>query len=286
MATDVAAIRSSVERFTAGGSWAGPAASAPVDRAIVVPGESRFRLDGWIAGIVLCLVPIGAGVWLVLAKGSGTQKAIGASLVTIGTLTGGGFALVKDVKIDSVFKVDVEKLLDHLRIQIGQLGGAGPERLGSVDKFKLGDDKLIEAPPRSYTPVEKVGAIRDMAAAWLAGRADGKNAVLLVIGGADRLPIEGKKGQQQYDDNVGLARARGEAVKRALLDSCRKQAEQRPQKCDLSEDQIIVLVSGPRHTPEAGDTSARASKEGFPEDRRVDVWALWTRKGAGFSIGR
>ena len=168
---------------------------------------------------------------------------------------------------------------------MGRYGGVDPQRLGAVAKFKIGDDRLVEAQPNAFTAVDEADEIRDMAAAWIKGRGEGKNAVLLVIGATDRLPIAGRR-RQQYDANAGLAMARGEAVKNALLVSCHKQAQQSARKCDLNEDQIIVLVSGPRHTPNAGDTSPRASAEGFPEDRRVDVWAFWTRKEAGLTIGR
>ncbi|WP_425259963.1 hypothetical protein ACPOLB_03745 [Rubrivivax sp. RP6-9] len=286
MAGDIAAIRRSIEAVGAGTPLVGSAASAPTSRVIAVPAEGLLQVSGWaIAGVGLFLLSIAAGVTLLVTKGSTAQKAVGASLLAVGTLTGGGFALVKDVKVDSIFSIDVEKVLDKLRIEIGQFGGIGPERLGSVDKFKLGDGKLVEGQGGSFSSLDKLPTIQNMAAAWLKGRVEGKNAVLLIVGATDRLPIAGEK-SRQYDANVGLGMARAEAVKRALLDACAEQAKQRSQKCDLRDEQIIVLVSGPRNTPEAADTSSRASREGYPEDRRVDVWALWTRNGVGLTIGR
>jgi hypothetical protein len=37
---------------------------------------------------------------------------------------------------------------------------------------------------------------------------------------------------------------------------------------------VLLLVSGPQTTPAEAGGQARASPNGFPKDRRADVWAL------------
>jgi len=176
------------------------------------------------------------------------------------------------VKIESLFTVKTDRLFDHVRNEIAGLGTTGPELLGFIDRFKLGDEQLPETSSGKTSDVAASAIVATMVDTWVTKRKDGTNAVLLVIGATDRLPMSGAK-RHQFEANVSLARARAETVKRALLDQCR-----RTPKCAMQEDQVVVLVSGPLHTPTDALAPPAARRDGFPEDRRVDVWAIWTRK--------
>jgi len=263
---DVAAIRRSVEAF---------AASGTADATTIVSGESALAFPGWkILSIGLLLV-IGGGGVLLFVKGT-NWKAAGASVLTVGGLTcgAGGFALVKEVKIESIFTVKTDKLFDFVRNEIAGLGTTGPERLGFIDRFKLGDERLLETAPGKISAVGESAIVGAMLETWTTKRKDGTNAVLLVIGSTDRLPISGAK-RHQFDANVSLARARAESVKNALIEKCST-----TNGCAMKDDQVVVLVSGPLHTPTRELSPPATQRDGFPEDRRVDVWVIWTRKPA------
>jgi hypothetical protein len=218
------------------------------------------------------LLALGGALVLWKVRGPRAQ-AVGASLMTIGlTCSAGGLALVKELKIESLFTVKTDRLFDHVRNEIAGLGTTGPELLGFVDRFKLGDERLLETSAGQSADVRESAVVGAMLDAWVTKRKDGTNAVLLVIGATDRLPISGAK-RHQFEANVSLARARAEAVKQALIDKCRSTPQ-----CAMKDDQVIVLVSGPLHTPTDALAPPAARRDGFPEDRRVDVWAIWTRK--------
>jgi|GEM_PF-6161626 len=245
------------------------------ERVISVPGEGTIR--SWASWTVwlffgLCTVSFIGGVVLLTFKAP-TMKAIGASLVTAATLSAGGFVLVKNLKIDSIFKFSLDKLVLQPSIDLRQQGALGPERLGYLDRFAIGDAKNIETQDKGRLPVANSDEISQFSRAWLQGHADKRDAVLLVIGATDRLPIRGAA-SRQFEANAGLAMARAETVKQAIVKRCK---EIDP-TCQLREDQVIALVSGPRHTPALDTAAADTRRTGFPEDRRVDVWALWTRR--------
>lgn len=266
---DIAKIRRLLENASRPPSDLRPASGA--DGVMVVRGETNLGGSSWLVGGIAFALVVGGGVLLVISKNA-AAKAAGASLLTIGALTGGGLTLFKDVKVDSIFKIDMDKLFEVVRGEVRTYGDAGPERLTVIDKFKLGDDTQIATDQGAAISVSDSPKIEAATKAWLDGRKHGRTAVLLVIGATDRLSISGSKGQQ-FDANFGLARARAEAVKRALIAKC-KSVER---TCDLNEDQIITLVSGPRQTPASENSSPSSRRDGFPEDRRVDIWALWTR---------
>jgi hypothetical protein len=270
-ADDIAAIRRTVENYVQAGPSTFVGSGPGTAHEISVAGEGT--LVGWPIWSIGagCLVLVASGGFLLMSR-KATTKAIGASLLTVGTLTGGGFALVKDVKVESLFKVDVDKLLGELSIQLRQMEIPGPERLGFVERFVKGDDVHIELPTRATIQAAQSDGVTRIAAAWLKGRSEGKSAVLLVIGATDRLPM-GRTIGRQFEANVGLAQARAEQIKQAILAKCRALDA----TCDIREEQVIALVSGPRHTPPSAGSHVDPP-EGYPEDRRVDVWALWTRK--------
>jgi hypothetical protein len=266
---DIAAIRKTLDAYVSAPTNIG---TTPGARQMIVSGEGRFvNWHAWTM-VGVCVLLAAGGIVLLALKGT-TTKAIGASLLTIGALSGGGFALVKDLHIDSIFKVDIDKLLGELSVELRQMEIPGPERLGVVDHFLKGDDGTIESPTGKAIPAADSDAVTHVAEAWLTGRSQGKNAVLLVIGATDRLQIRRALGEQ-FDANVGLAQGRAEHIKEAIVDKCNAL----DRACDRREDQVIALVSGPRHTPPRTGSVSSNPLDGFPEDRRVEIWALWTRK--------
>lgn len=265
---DVAAIRRVVEGAS---RLAGrETTSALEDAAVSTPGSATVHFPTialWVAfGMVV------SGVAVVFRSTKVGLRAAGASMATVGalTLTAGGFTLIKEVKVDSIFSIKVDKLLELVRQQVIEMGGAGPEQVAAIERFKLGEAGELDRDVPDQIDVTKSKEVARAAQRWVDGRKLGRDGVLLVIGSTDRLPLGGAK-ERQFEANVGLARARGEAVKRGIIAAVRNQwagLEPKP-------EQVIVLVSGPGQTPRDGDTSASSKRSGYPEDRRVDVWAFW-----------
>jgi hypothetical protein len=143
------------------------------------------------------------------------------------------------------------------------VSGLGPELIGSVTNFALGSTDLNF---ESELVSRELGRVIDR---WQAGRNSGKIGVLLVIGSADRTPLS-LESRRRFDSNVGLANARAEAIKAQLLNRTKHLGEKR-----ISEDAVLTLGSGPRLTPELPSKPVSTNRTEFPEDRRVDVWAVW-----------
>jgi hypothetical protein len=275
LALDVAAIRQHIEELARNTSTLSPVDTSGVaGEALVLPVEVKLEGPPLTAIVSVFIVLVGSGVFL-LRTSSTTGKAIGASLIAFSTLSAGGFALVKDLKIENLVQVDVKKLFEYTRVAVRQSEIPGPERIVSIEGFLVGDESRFLSPngvEQVLNSVKIVEAVDELKRR----QSSGHQVVLLVIGATDRLPIRGAK-NQQFEANAGLARARAEATKHALLDRCRQSTP-----CSLSDDQIISLISGPKNTPVNSEPlNPTLTTVGFAEDRRVDVWALWTRKSEG-----
>jgi hypothetical protein len=109
---------------------------------------------------------------------------------------------------------------------------------------------------------------------WTSGRGAGKDALLLLVASTDRIPLS-ESLRRRFEANVGLARARGETIRALLLQT----GSGLKPELRLTEEQMLVVVSGPRQTPQPDRNSVlKGDGVGFPEDRRVDVWAIWGSK--------
>jgi hypothetical protein len=106
-----------------------------------------------------------------------------------------------------------------------------------------------------------LGKLQRVCERWRTQGGTNQRGLVLVVGSTDRVAL-GRVALVQYESNVGLARARAE------------QAKIRLRQCAIPDNQILTLVSGPRNTPLRSGTDALAM--GFAEDRRVDIWALWS----------
>jgi hypothetical protein len=106
---------------------------------------------------------------------------------------------------------------------------------------------------------------------WIRSKKLGQRGLLLIVGATDRLAL-GKVERDRFDANIGLAQARAKEIRRRVLDLISSK--------DVSAvptiDQVLVLAAGPRHSPMVEKCDACMAKQGFPDDRRVDIWAVWS----------
>ena len=218
------------------------------------------------AGIALLITaPIAVSKLGFSVGGATAAAAIGLALISsavVGRLT---------LKADLNVALKPEAIIKVVQQQVSSLSAPGPQRLAALERFRLKSTDRLER--SDGTGDDALAAMPQLAAAarsWLEKRKAGHDGVLLVIGSADRLQLAGEVARQ-FDANSGLAQARGEAVKNELIRQCHVA----DQKCDLSPEKVIVLVAGPRETNMLSKAGLPAG--GYPLDRRVDVWAFWTR---------
>jgi hypothetical protein len=166
--------------------------------------------------------------------------------------------LLKDLKAELKSLVDkIEINFDKIGLEarfdtyLRQIGALGPEHLGSFVGFESG---------KSAFATNVKGSIEDVCNRWRQ-RTDYQDGFLLVVGATDRIPL-GPAAKLRYESNFGLARARAEEIKSRIVE------------CGVPARRILAMVSGPRTTPERESQSIPDS--GYPQDRMVDVWAIWS----------
>lgn len=140
------------------------------------------------------------------------------------------------------------------------------EKLGTISGFSLGDASVPMA------TASNADVIVEITRRWLSRAAQGGKSSLVIVGSADRVPLVDDS-LRRFESNFGLASSRADAVKRAILQECLRQDS----ACSLRADQMIVLASGPvlTHAP----WLKHGMGAGYADDRRVDVWALWSTGG-------
>jgi hypothetical protein len=200
--------------------------------------------------LVTGLAILAGATLLLFGKRSATAKTVGA-VTLLGGLTG---HLIHEIKIDNLFKIDGLKVEADIDARLNKLGALGPEYLGYAEGF---DPGLADIKPEMLSGIEAV------CEKWKT-HPNGHQGLLLVVGATDRVPLSAYS-RRQYESNFGLARARAEKVKEKIA------------HCGVPDPAMLALVSGPKNTPEGGGRSKPLT--GFPEDRRVDVWALWSWPG-------
>jgi hypothetical protein len=140
----------------------------------------------------------------------------------------------------------------------------GPELLMEVQGFVTGDPSV---PGKDVSGTDTSTAVQRVCSAWKLHNPRGENlGLVLVVGGTDVMKMSGPKGIR-FESNFGLAQARAEAVKTRIV------------QCGIKESNVLAMVFGPQHTPDL--TGKKPPKDGYPEDRRVQVWALWAWPGGG-----
>jgi hypothetical protein len=214
--------------------------------------------------LMLGFALLGAGVAVAAWASTSRGRKVGAGLAIAGTLIGSG-AIFKDTKIESIFRLEKGALEGLVKTQVNVNGTLGPELIGSFPGFSLGSTEL------DLKNQDVGNEMRRLIDRWIAARASGRNGVLMFVGSADRVPL-GPESRRQYEANAGVARARAESVRTQMLE----QTKGLPESQRIREEAALVLVSGPRRTPALPSNDRASARAGFPEDRRVDVWAFWT----------
>lgn len=266
---ELAALRALIEKRAGPGTPACPAAPDAAGKA----GDGGGRPWAWVLGAVSVLVALG-GLAIALRRRNGTGlRLAGLATATLGPLLSfGGFTLIKDPKLDINIDEISFKILRELRTEVGS---SGPQNIGSVAPFVVGERDQVEGGTLQST-------VDAMARLWVDQRRAGKDGVLLIVGATDRLPLRGAK-QGRYEANVGLARARAEFVKDRLAARVQELLREAklPADLGLQPGQVLLLVSGPASTPAVAaalGASAAPAQPGHPGDRRVDVWAFWSTR--------
>jgi hypothetical protein len=176
------------------------------------------------------------------------------------------------LKLDLIneFRADIKSLLEKLNVNVNidkttleaqidnyflQAGELGPEWLGDVQEFDSGQPTFKE---KSMKP-----SVAVICSNWHRRAGSSNKGLVLAVGGTDRIPLSAAA-KARYESNAGLARARAEEIKKKIME------------CGIPENQILAIVSGPRNTPAL--TRPRADDTGYPKDRMVDVWAIWSWK--------
>lgn len=231
----------------------------------------------WEIG-ALCLIIGGVAVLFVSRGRSKALMTIGAASM----LAGAGLHVFTINKVDFKDFIKIERAELDLARKAGETGNGqitvlntsmqpttkddegrfGAQMLGFVAKFQIGD-AAVESAPGSRE------ALNEICAAW-GRRTDSDNALVLIIGATDRLPLEGPT-RLRYDANTGLALARAAAVKDYLTNNCWQSGSG-----ITVPKNVLLLSSGPQHTPEFVNKRYTLEPDGFPADRRVDVLALST----------
>ncbi len=137
------------------------------------------------------------------------------------------------------------------------------EKLGTIAGFSLGDAAVPTA------VAANADAIVEIARRWRQSTAQGSKGSLVIVGSADRVALSDES-RRRFESNFGLASSRADAVRRAILQECLRQDA----GCTLRAEQVIVLASGPVLTQLPWSKLGMAA--GNVEDRRVDVWVLWS----------
>lgn len=237
-------------------------------------GELSLSVPGWVSVTLfsLCGASFLALVGL-LSTHSLNQtwgKATAISLITTIGLTGSlGFTLIGKLDIKSLFHCDNCALVARRGTQ-GALRPLDASPGFDVGSFAIGERTrgCVDA------DIAKV-AWRDWLAArardWIRRPSASASDTLLIIGSADRQALRGPLASR-FDSNAGLARARADAVKHALMDAINRESGNALHR--LSDSRVLVLSEGPAHTPELhrGGPGGAACDPLLAEDRRIQVW--------------
>jgi hypothetical protein len=228
------------------GTIVDPPPSRPPDGSDVAPALWPLATLGMVMIVV-------GGAILIFGPTRATRVVGAVSLLS--GLTANGY-LIKEVKFDQLFKLEVP--IDGLTLELelnkrlGELSSFGPKEVARLRDFGSGKDDVVDAMSAEVTKVCNW---------WSSLRGDRSRSLLLVVGSTDRVPLKAAA-RRRYESNVGLATARAERTKASVVS-----------QCQIPEDQILTLASGPRHTPllvdPDGDDAPRA------RDRSVVIWALW-----------
>lgn len=133
----------------------------------------------------------------------------------------------------------------------------GPELLMEINGFAPGGSDL----PSGVAPANIQSTV---CSRWKTlSQHNPAPGLILVVGSTDITRLTTAQ-RLRYESNFGLAQARAETVKSQIV-GC------------VNEKKVLAMVAGPQHTPDLGH--GRPPKEGYADDRRVQVWGLWASPG-------
>jgi hypothetical protein len=225
----------------------------------------------WIIGLLVI-----AGTLIVCVAWGRWAKAAGIIAISGGV----SIAVVKELKIEHLLSVHFEtggKKAENdqrapepgtLVVNLSEAPGFGAAYLGGVANFRVGASTIDKEGFETAQQLDDAKQALDTICGRWRELAQPEAAMILIVGATDRLPLAGKM-RTRYDANTGLALARAAAVRDHLAHACWTE------KFKIrDENNVLLLVSGPQTTPAEAGGQARASPNGFPKDRRADVWAL------------
>ena len=214
---------------------------------------------------LLLLMALSAGllvatIWLFTTpKAIPGKRVIGLAAAAGSILSASGIsgALLKEAKIESIFKFD--KLDLNLSWGKGKDGNPAPNPLFSLNARPIGAiSPFIEGgtipDPKEISPSQLEEVFKQIIKAV----DDPSVALVILVGSADKQPLHGNL-RTQFDSNVGLAQARAEWVKTEIIRRD-PQAKIRPS--------FLLLASGPLRT------GPRMSAKEWKDDRTVEAWAF------------
>jgi hypothetical protein len=261
-----------------------PPVPLPTSESPALPGGSTTTTATILFSVFF--IAVLAGCLLLLLGRGFAAKTTGMIAVLAGLLTGAQFVLVKEAKVESIFSLKNLSLIVNwgsaqpsaVKKPPEDSTRFGAQYLGSVEKFRISGASIIHDDfdtDADFTAAQD--ALRNTCSKWQQ-LVDPTNALVLIIGHTDRLPLGGPT-RTRYEANNGLALARASAVREQLAGKCWGQPPDAP-----NPEKVVLLAAGPLSTPSilppktqiSDDCRHPEKSRGFQCDRRVDVYTLAT----------
>jgi hypothetical protein len=203
---------------------------------------------------VFPLVLLACGLWLLIkSKLSHVARGAGVFLILAATLLGA--SLLRGIRIvDLLQPHTAPQTSPHFELR----------HLGVIRDFLPGEGELSSNRKPGHGNEVPTGVRewvrQNICSVWKNTVSERRNGVVILIGATDRVPLKPHV-RKRYESNVGLAQARASNVSALVA-----------QSCNLSSENRIALVAGPRNTP----AESPAATADFGEDRSVELWIYWS----------
>lgn len=255
--------------------------AVPVQGNGAVPIDLTLTFPEWVGAIfkLITLMCVGLGGYLFFVVWRqklsparvGVLLALAASSVVSTKL---GITLNGKVELKSLFSC--EHCLSATITKTSTFSSGGLRQIGRSPSFDIGTaeigettTKCVAIHPKEFEWADWLNAMkRD----WLKRANPSEYDVILIVGAADRQHLRGELADQ-FDSNVGLAKARAEAVKALLIQLINAEAAEG--RDALNDQRVIALTDGPKNTPKVekrGKAQERLCSPLLAEDRRVTLF--------------
>jgi hypothetical protein len=233
--------------------------------------ESRLPIWFWIGSVVGCGALVTLMISALLSNELWRRRVTFGGLVF--SLAAGGLTFFKVDKIFGEIKFDghlkMENKLD-IPISIGHGRAFAMWNMQPSPSFDIGSTELGRQTSGCGAALAGNNGWNDwvdgFVREWKGRAKKSSEDRLMLTGTADRLPLEGKL-RRQYDSNMGIARARANAVALKLIEATRTlDAADR-----LSDSRISIQTVGPAQTSAKPDEGDGCKKGGFASDRVVSI---------------